>query len=59
MPREVTILGLLQEIKYLKQQILNTPQLHYIGLCQWVSTRPLCPRGNYSFSEYINKTDIH
>ena len=59
MPKEVTILYLLQEIKYLKQQIHNTPQLHYIGLCQWVSTRPLCPQGKYYFGDYINKPNIY
>ena len=59
MSREVTVLCLLQEIKYLKQELLNTPRLHYIGLCQWVSTRPLCPQGKYSFSEYINKPNIY
>ena len=48
MPKEVTILCLIQEIKYLKQQICKTPQLQYIGLCQWVSTRPQCQIGVYS-----------
>lgn len=47
MPKNVTILCLLQEIKYLKQQIYKTPQLTYVGYCQWESTRPTCPKGKY------------
>ena len=45
MPKDVTILCLLQEIKYLKRQIYNTSQLQYTGYCQWTSNRPLRPKG--------------
>ena len=48
MPREVTILYLLEEIKHLKRIIEQTPELHYIGFCQWRSTRPLVRRGRYT-----------
>lgn len=48
MPKEVTILCLLQEIKYLKRLIANTPELHYVGLVQWESTRPQVPKGRYT-----------
>lgn len=48
MPKDITILCLLQEIKYLKRQIYNTPHLQYTGYCQWTSNRPLRPRGIYS-----------
>ena len=48
MPRDVTIITLLQEIKYLRQQIANTPELHYVGLVQWESTRPQVPTGRYT-----------
>ena len=48
MPKDVTILCLLQEIKYLKRQIYNTSQLQYTGYCQWTSNRPLRPKGIYS-----------
>jgi len=48
MPRDVTIITLLQEIKYLRQQIANTPELHYVGFCQWWSTRPQAPPGRYT-----------
>ncbi len=48
MPKEVTILTLLQEIRYLKQQLMKTPELHWLGLDQWVSTRPMARKGVYS-----------
>ena len=50
MPREVTILTLLQEIRYLRQQIAKTPELHWVGLDQWLSTRPMARKGVYSVS---------
>ena len=48
MPREVTILTLLQEIRYLKQELAKTPELHWLGLDQWLSTRPMARKGVYS-----------
>ena len=48
MPREVTILCLLQEIRYLKQKIANTPEFHYVGHDQWYSTRPYARAALYS-----------
>ena len=48
MPREVTILTLLQEIRYLKQELAKTPELHWLGLDQWLSTRPMAREGVYS-----------
>jgi hypothetical protein len=48
MPRDVTILCLLDEIRHLKQIIEQTPELHYVGFCQWRSTRPLVRRGLYT-----------
>ena len=48
MPRDVTILCLIEEIKHLKQVIEQTPELQYVGFCQWRSTRPLARRGEYT-----------
>ena len=48
MPRAVTILCLLEEIKHLKRVIEQTPELHYVGFCQWRSTRPLARKGEYT-----------
>lgn len=48
MPRDVTIITLIQEIRYLRQQIAKTPELHWVGLDQWVSTRPMARKALYS-----------
>ncbi len=48
MPRDVTILCLLEEIKHLKRVIEQTPELHYVGFCQWKSTRPQARMGQYT-----------
>lgn len=48
MPREVTILTLLQEIKYLKLELLNQPEFHFVGCHQFWSNRPTCPKGVYT-----------
>lgn len=48
MPRDVTILCLLEEIKHLKRVIEQTPELHYVGFCQWTSTRPQARVGQYT-----------
>jgi len=48
MPREVTILCLLSEIRYLKRKLANMPELQYVGNVQWVSTRPQVPEGRYT-----------
>ena len=48
MPRDVTIICLLEEIKHLRQVIEQTPELHYVGFCQWRSTRPSARIGQYT-----------
>ena len=48
MPREVTISCLLSEIRYLKRKLANMPELHYVGHCQWESTRPMARMATYS-----------
>ena len=48
MPREVTILTLLQEINYLRLELRNRPYFHYIGNHQFTSNRPSCPQGVYT-----------
>jgi len=48
MPREVTILCLLSEIRYLKRKLANMPELQYIGNVQWVSNRPMARMATYS-----------
>jgi len=48
MARDVTILCLLQEIKYLKRTLLRLPQLTYVGSIQFESTRPSARKATYS-----------
>ena len=48
MPRDVTILCLLEEIKHLKRIIDQTPELQYVGYCQWQSSRPNARKGEYT-----------
>lgn len=48
MPREVTILYLLSEIKYLKRKLANMPELQYVGNVQWESNRPMARMATYS-----------
>ncbi len=48
MARDVIILCLLQEIKYLKRTLLRLPQLTYVGSIQFESTRPSARKATYS-----------
>ena len=43
------ILCLIQEINYLKQYILNHPQLHYVGESQFESNRPFASKPEYVY----------
>jgi len=59
MPRDVTILCLLEEIKHLKRIIEQTPELQYVGFCQWRSTRPSARKGIYTHHPLAPDSEVY